>query len=104
VQIGGSADWNDSRPPTLSVSPRNDPDDIRNLVELGDLPVIGSELNDGVLYLAQGKGRYRYYWDEPPGDEFAKQTLTVSAYDLSELPRLRLLGKTSSKPGSRPMK
>ncbi|HZJ14437.1 MAG TPA: beta-propeller domain-containing protein, partial [Chthoniobacteraceae bacterium] len=95
VQIGGSADWNDSRPPTLSVSPRNDPDDIRNLVELGDLPVIGSELNDGVLYLAQGKGRYRYYRDEPPGDDFAKQMLTVSAYDLSQLPRLRLLGKTS---------
>jgi hypothetical protein len=38
-----------------------------------------------VLYLAQGKGRYRYYWDEPPGDEFAKQTLTVSAYDLSAI-------------------
>ena len=94
VQLGGSADWNDHRPPLLSVSPADDTDDTLTSVDLADLPVLGATLKDDILYLAQGETGYDYAEDS---DEPAKRALTVSAYDLSRLPALPLLGSTSTR-------
>ena len=90
VQVGGSADWNDHRAPMLSVSPSDDTNETLTSLDLVNLPVLGATVKDDVLYLAQGEGGYYFNGD------LAKRPLTASAYDLSRLPAIRLLGSASA--------
>ena len=92
VQVGGSADWNDRRAPLLSVSTGEDTDDTLTSLDLADVPVLGATVKDDILFLAQGETGY----DDASG-EAAKRALTVSAYDLTRLPALPLLGSVSTR-------
>ena len=94
VQIGGSADWGDTRAPSLTISPADDTDDTLTSLDLANLPVRGATVKDDVLYLAQGEPGY---WIGNATDELAKRVLTASAYDLSRLPAVRLLGRVSTR-------
>ena len=93
VQVGGSADYGDTRPPLLSVSTGADPADTLTSLDLEPLPVLGATVKDDILYLAQGETGY---YDDASG-ETAKHALKVSAYDLSRLPALPLLGTASTR-------
>lgn len=90
VQVGGSAEWNEQRPPKLSVSPSDDTDETLTAIDLTKLPVLGATVKDGVLYIAQGNTGY--YWNEARD----AQPFSVSAYDLSSLPALPLLGTATT--------
>ncbi len=92
VQLGGSADWGDQRPPRLSVSPADDPDETLNSIELAKPPVRGATVKDGVLYIAQTDSNYFFNKDGAR----TTQPLIVSAYDLSNLPVLHLLGTATT--------
>ena len=92
VQIGGSADYGDNRPPLLSVSPGDDTDNTLTTFDLANIPVLGATVKDDILYVAQGEIGY----DDASG-EAAKRALTVSAFDLAHLPAIPLLGSATTR-------
>ncbi|MEO8351749.1 MAG: beta-propeller domain-containing protein [Chthoniobacteraceae bacterium] len=96
VQLGSSADWANPGPQTISVARANDPDDTLTVETLADFPVVGSALRNGVLYVAQ-QGRLPSEIPEVATSSADRSRLSVSAYDLSALPKIRFLSRATSK-------
>ena len=95
VQLGGSANWTSNAPPTIRVSPAGDPDATLTRIDLPNLPVVGSALRDGVLYVAQHSWPQWFAGAERPWDD-NETTLLLSAYDVSGLPVVKYLSKTTA--------
>jgi hypothetical protein len=101
VQVGGSAQWSRTAPPTLTITTPEDPDSTLNLVELEDVPVTGATVRHGKLYLAQqNSARWLpvYRLDGSVGGDAADPSppLILSVYDLSALPEVTLLGRSEA--------
>ncbi len=98
VQLGGSAEWSVSEPPTISISAAKSPDEIVSAVNLDNVPVVGATVVDNVLYIAQAQGGY-YYSANGQTDSEGRHAMIVSAYDLASLPVLLRVGsvKTNTK-------
>jgi len=106
VQIGGFTGWGYSttQPPTLTVSPADAPDTVLSELALPNASVLGATVRGDRLYIAQQVPRPWYggyvvlntpttgSTTPPP----PTNPLIVSVYDLSQLPALRLLGKTET--------
>ena len=96
VEIGGSADWSRSAPPSITIATPADPDATVTLLELEDVPVTGATVRDGKLYLAQqNAGGYRAILGggNSPVDA---NPLILSVYDLSALPAITRIGRTEA--------
>jgi hypothetical protein len=87
--------------PSVRVSPLNTPDKVINQLAIGGLPIVGASLKDGRLYLAQSQG---YYWygilanglgDSGGGESNNIPNFFVTALDVSQLPKISVLGQTS---------
>jgi hypothetical protein len=119
IEIENGGAWLDSAP-TLRVASISDPDQVQSEIGLDGAPIVGVALRGGKLYLAQADsqnfgivplaaGTSTSTIKQPtttvvnpppldnttnPGSTDTKSTLTVSIYDLTQLPQLPLLGKT----------
>lgn len=101
VEVGGSADWTRSAPPTLTIATAEDPDTTVNLVELDDLPVTGATVRGNKLYLAQQESdSWLPIYKVAPSNTATAQPdanpLVLSVYDLSNLPAVTRIGRTEA--------
>ena len=110
VEIANGGGWLGADPPTVRVAPAVSPDGIVNRLDLDNLPVVGTALRDGRLYLLQSPMAY-YGWpiDGGPipltastvsGPRFIMPTnLLMTVVDVSALPAITLLGQSVVSPG-----
>lgn len=99
VEIGGSADWTRTSPPSITIATPGDPDTTLNLVELEDVPVTGAAVRNGRLYLAQqDQGVMLPIYKPTHGTavQTAANPLILSVFDLSGLPSLTRIGRTEA--------
>ncbi len=96
--------WNNQSQGAIRVAASANPARLFNHVQLpSDLPVLGSTVKDGRLYLAQGKSA-EIIWPPwtPDGKEVTesaktnKGSVTVTIFDLTQLPNLKVLGMAES--------
>jgi hypothetical protein len=67
VELGsGSSWWSAPSPAAARVAPADDPNLSLNRLELGDLPIVGAALDQGLIYIAQSS--YSYYYGGDPTD------------------------------------
>lgn len=100
VQIGGSADWTRTSPPSITIATPDDPDRTVNLIELEDVPVTGAAVRNGKLYLAQQDSEVRlpiYKASNGTAVQAPAHPLILSVFDLSGLPALTRIGRTEAK-------
>jgi hypothetical protein len=107
VQIGGSANWRNGAPQTVSISTSANPDTVFTTVALdAQMSVVGASVRDGRLYVAQYRGPYdvpTYIVWRPDGSANATTDIlhrpaafVLSVFDLTDLPRLPRLAQTTS--------
>lgn len=90
--------WGYQAPASVRVTPLHQQDRIVNELTLGNLPIVGACLKDGLLYLAQSQG---YPWLIGPaggpggGPGTNAPNFFVTILDASSLPKLAVLGQTS---------
>ncbi|MDB6174461.1 MAG: hypothetical protein JWL59_3772 [Chthoniobacteraceae bacterium] len=106
VELGNATGWNPGSQPTITVTTASAPDGSLNVIDLDKIPVIGSAMRDGRLYIAQQNTRSYYNGyitllttTATAGVTLAPDDFTVSVYDLTKLPAVTLLGKTTTKVG-----
>ncbi len=93
--------WTGSTAPAIRVSTADDPDTSLNRLVLTNVPFLGAAAQSNRLYIAQGNSTQIYY--PLPADGTTNQpppvtntaTLTVTVFDLSNLPQLTPLGQTN---------
>ena len=86
IEVENGGGWSDSAP-TLRVALASDADQVQGETNLGAAPVLGATTRGGQLYLAQSEVQ-----NSDNGE--IKSRLTVSTYDLAQLPQVLLLGQT----------
>lgn len=97
VQIGGSADWSRTTPPTITITPSTDPDTTLNLIELLNVPVTGATVRGDKLYLTQQSSNQVltiYKTTNAAAPQPLTNPLILSVYDLSSLPDIETIGYT----------
>ncbi|MCB1206210.1 MAG: beta-propeller domain-containing protein [Verrucomicrobiae bacterium] len=99
IEIGGSADWTRSSPPSLTIASAADPDATVNFLELENVPVTGATVRNGKLYLSQQGANvflpiYKTAGVSQP--ETAANPLILSVYDVSSLPEVTRIGRTQA--------
>jgi len=111
LEIANGGGWLGADPPTVRVAPVLAPDAIANRLELDNLPVVGTTLNSGRLYLLQSpRASYRWpiYWGpialtasavSGPGS-IAPTNLLMTVVDVSALPAITILGQCVASPGA----
>lgn len=83
--------------PSIRVAPASNPTSSLALARLEALPLLGADVRDGRLFVIQGKPSEVIWprtWNStnaPLGTNDAR--LTMSVFDLSDLPNLKLLGE-----------
>ena len=96
VQIG-SAWSNGNYETTFTVTPADRPDETLGTLALSGTPLSEATLRDGVLFLVQMQ-LGESWWDAQTGiyRESALDRVTLSAVDVSRLPRIALLGSATA--------
>jgi hypothetical protein len=100
VELSNGNYWNQVEP-VLNVTLDDHLEEILNTVPLAPIPVLGAVARDGKLYVIQGQSDSGpiYYADgttTDPADPAPKiPNLRLSIFDLSQLPKIALLGETS---------
>jgi alpha-tubulin suppressor-like RCC1 family protein len=91
-------DWSPAanRPAWLRVTSADDPGQVLFLLGLGDLPLLGVSAQGDRLYAAQGRSSVdRYEWINNTNIlHHTNALLTLSVFDLSQLPEVKPLGQT----------
>ncbi len=88
VETGGG--WWSQSTPMVRVTPASEPDTVAGETELSGDPICGAAVREGKLYVAQAtQGGYIVQ-----SGSTAKTSLSVSIFDLSQLPQLVLTGTT----------
>ncbi|HZJ16340.1 MAG TPA: hypothetical protein VFD27_14895, partial [Chthoniobacteraceae bacterium] len=97
VQLGSEWRRANGYEVTLTVSPANSPDESLHTLSLSGDPLVDVTLRDEVLYLVQMQAG-ESWWDYNAGvyREGSPDRVTLSAVDLSRLPRLALLGSVTA--------
>jgi hypothetical protein len=97
VELGSASGWwGTPSPAAARVAPANDPSLSLNRLELGDLPIVGAALDQGLIYIAQSS-YIPFYTGDPGGgsDPTNAPNLFLTVVDAKKLPGLEVLGKTS---------
>lgn len=91
LELGGDP-WG-SYAPTLTVTPAGNPDSTTADFALPNLNIVGATMRNGVLCVLQADPRYR----TEQGNPFIPDgtALTLSTFDLSQLPKVSLLGRVT---------
>lgn len=101
VEIGGSSDWRTTSPPNIKIATAADPDVVLSEFDLENVPVTGTTMRDGKLYVAQQNSVWwsPLYNVDGTVDTTAtppKNPLIVSVFDVSLLPKIKRLGRTET--------
>ncbi len=99
LEIGGSADWSRSEPPSITITTAEDPDTTVDLYELENVPVTGATIRDGKLYLAQQDSNVLFPIYKPANGNVTQGTtnpLILSVFDVSALPEITRIGRTEA--------
>ncbi|MEA3207319.1 MAG: hypothetical protein QOE70_376 [Chthoniobacter sp.] len=102
VQVGGSANWSSAAAPTIAVSTAADPNAALTVFDLENVPVTGATVRDGRLYLAQQTpNAWGPIFDLATAGTTGAATapakpLILSVFDLTQLPAVKLLGRTET--------
>jgi hypothetical protein len=92
LQISTASGWSTDGNPSVRVAPAGAPSAVLAALELEEIPISGSCINGDRLYLAQN---YAGYW--MPAETNEVNNFFVTVIDLSELPKLKIIGKTSGR-------
>jgi hypothetical protein len=86
--------WEQANQPALRVSTQAEPDQVLNVLRLGEWPVAGATLREGRLYVLQTPGGgYGWRWVYvPPAASGDEPNFKLTVIDVSALPQLRVLG------------
>jgi hypothetical protein len=97
VELGSASSWWGAPSPAAArVAPAKDPNLSLNRLELGELPIVGATLNEGLLYIAQSSyGLYYVGGPEDGPDPTNTPNFFLTVVDASKLPALEVLGKSS---------
>ncbi|HVM50183.1 MAG TPA: beta-propeller domain-containing protein, partial [Candidatus Acidoferrum sp.] len=104
VEIANGGGWFGADPPAVRVALAQSPDAVAARLDLDDVPVVGSTLQNGLLYLLQSPATA--YWGPIPltastlsGFSMITDTnLLLTVVDVSALPALSIVGQTVASP------
>ena len=106
IEIANGGGWLGADAPVVRVAPALLPDAVANRLDLDNLPVVGTALRDGRLYLLQSPTAY-YGWPialrfpTVSGQSFVDSTnLLMTVVDVSALPAISILGQSIVSPGN----
>jgi hypothetical protein len=101
LELSGSTGWwGYQAAPSVRVTPLHQHDQVLNTLNLDNVPVVGSSVKDGRLYIAQSQS----YWYPPPAGPGgstndpppSSPNFFVTILDVSHLPSVSILGQTSA--------
>jgi hypothetical protein len=98
LELSGSTGWwGYQSPPSLRVTPLHQPELVLNTIDLDNVPVVGSSLKDGRLYIAQSQS---WWFPLPAGPGGSTNdplpNFFVTILDVSQLPSISILGHTEA--------
>lgn len=105
VQLAVGNDWQGNAP-SLMVAAAKNPDDVVTSLDLANIPVVGTTVRNGVLYVLQA----RSVWDVTPVANSTGKAATLAgspdpqnailaSYDIAHLPALRQLASIAAPAG-----
>jgi hypothetical protein len=109
LEIANGGGWLGADAPAVRVAPALLPDAVANRLDLDNLPVVGTALRDGRLYLLQSPTAY-YGWPiyglialtastVSGPSSIAPTNLLLTVVDVSSLPAIAILGQSVVSPG-----
>jgi len=110
LELGGSSSWGwwgSSSDPAVRVARADAPNEVLTLLSLTNLPIVGADVRDGKLYIAQAPQGWGWFgpWIVAPnggGDpaEPPRSKFLLTVIGLDQLPTLNVLGQTATDVGS----
>jgi hypothetical protein len=102
LELATGTRWFGQTQPAVRVAAAGAPNTIVNSLALDALPIAGSALHNGRLYLLQDPNSYSFPWVLAPiggaGDGSAATNLVLTVVDVSALPALHILGQMTIAP------
>lgn len=97
MELGSASGWwGTPSPAAARVAPASDPSLLLNKLDLGELPIVGATLDQGLLYIAQSSYNSFNFGDPKDGsDPTNAPNFFLTVIDAKKLPALEILGKSS---------